>query len=185
MKTYIALLHGINVGGHNKIKMLELKQLFVDLGYFDVLTYIQSGNIIFNAKELSTIKIEKSIIDAIEKQFAYSIKVLVLTKTELNTIFNSNPFILKRDLDVSKLSVTLLNNKPVLDNIEQIETLIHASKDRFEIINKSVYLYLPDGSRNTKLTNNLFEKKLISSATSRNWRTITKLVELSTQQFES
>ena len=112
METYIALLRGINVGGHNKMKMLELKQLFVDLGYLDVVSYIQSGNVIFNSKKLHTVEIEKSIIDAIEKQFAYSIKVLVLTKTELNTIFNSNPFILKHNLDVSKLSITLLNNKP-------------------------------------------------------------------------
>ena len=185
METYIALLRGINVGGHNKIKMLELKQLFVDLGYFDIVSYIQSGNVIFNSKKLHTVEIEKSIIDAIEKQFAYSIKVLVLTKTELNTIFNSNPFILKHNLDVSKLSITLLNNKPELGEVVQIQDLVNSSDDTFEIINKSVYLYLPDGSRNTKLTNNLFEKKLKSSATSRNWRTITKLVELSTQQFES
>ncbi|MBG7630960.1 MAG: DUF1697 domain-containing protein [Bacteroidetes bacterium] len=185
METYIALLRGINVGGHNKMKMLELKQLFVDLGYLDVVSYIQSGNVIFNSKKLHTVEIEKSIIDAIEKQFAYSIKVLVLTKTELNTIFNSNPFILKHNLDVSKLSITLLNNKPELGEVVQIQNLVNSSDDTFEIINKSVYLYLPDGSRNTKLTNNLFEKKLKSSATSRNWRTITKLVELSTQQFES
>jgi len=185
MKTYIALLRGINVGGHNKIKMLELKQLFVDLSYFDIVTYIQSGNVIFSSKNLDTVEIEKSIIDAVEKQFTYSIKVLVLTKTQLNTIFNSNPFILKHNLDVSKLSITLLNNKPELGEVVQIQILIHSSNDAFEINNKSVYLYLPDGSRNTKLTNNLFEKKLKSSATSRNWRTITKLVELSNQQFES
>ena len=185
METYIALLRGINVGGHNKMKMLELKQLFVDLGYLDVVSYIQSGNVIFNSKKLHTVEIEKSIIDAIEKQFAYSIKVLVLTKTELNTIFNSNPFILKHNLDVSKLSITLLNNKPELGEVVQIQDLVNSSDDTFEIINKSVYLYLSDGSRNTKLTNNLFEKKLKSSATSRNWRTITKLVEISTQQFES
>jgi len=185
MKTYIALLRGINVGGHNKIKMLELKQLFVDLGYFDIVTYIQSGNVIFNSKKLNIVEIEKSIIDAIEKQFGYSIKVLVLTKTELNTVFSSNPFILKYPKDISKLSVTLLNNEPELGEVVQIQNLVNSSDDTFEIINKSVYLYLPDGSRNTKLSNNLFEKKLKSSATSRNWRTITKLVELSTQQFES
>jgi len=159
--------------------------LFVNLGYFDVASYIQSGNVIFNSKKLHTVEIEKSIIDAIEKKFAYSIKVLVLAKTELNTIFNSNPFILKHNLDVSKLSITLLNNKPELGEVVQIQDLVNSSDDNFEIINKSVYLYLSDGSRNTKLTNNLFEKKLKSSATSRNWRTITKLVELSTQQFES
>jgi len=185
MQTYIALLRGINVGGHNKIKMLELKQLFVNLGYFNVVSYIQSGNVIFNSKKLHTVEIEKSIIDAVEKQFGYSINVLVLTKNELNTVFSSNPFILKDTKDVSKLSVTLLNNEPEFEEVEQIQNLVRLSDDAFEIINKSVYLYLPDGSRNTKLTNNLFEKKLKSSATSRNWRTITKLVELSTQQFES
>lgn len=185
METYIALLRGINVGGHNKIKIFELKEIFVDLGYFDVVSYIQSGNVIFNSKKIHTVGIEKSIMDAIEKKFAYSIKVLVLTKTELTTIFNSNPFILKHNLDVSKLSITLLNYKPELGEVVKIQNVVNSSDDTFEIINKSVYLYLPDGSRNTKLTNNLFEKKLKYSATSRNRRTITKLVELSTQKFES
>lgn len=103
MTIYIALLRGINVSGHNKIKMVELKQLFNDLGFNEVTTYIQSGNVIFQSEELATNKIEQIIIEAIEKKFGYSIKVLVLTKNDLKTIFESNPFIQRENIDITKL----------------------------------------------------------------------------------
>lgn len=73
MGTYIALLRGINVTGHNKIKMTELKQLFIDSGFREVVTYIQSGNVIFQSEQSDISKIEQSIIKAIEKHFGYSI----------------------------------------------------------------------------------------------------------------
>lgn len=181
MTIYIALLRGINVSGHNKIKMVELKQLFIDLGFNEVTTYIQSGNVIFQSEELATNKIEQIIIEAIEKKFGYSIKVLVLTKNDLKTIFESNPFIQRENIDITKLHVTILKTKPETEGIESIENLIVTSDDEFKILNKSVFLYCPNGAGNTKLTINLFEKKLKTVATSRNWKTITKLVELSNQ----
>lgn len=181
MGTYIALLRGINVTGHNKIKMTELKQLFIDSGFSEVVTYIQSGNVIFQSEQLDILKIEQIIIKAVEKQFGYSIKVLVVTKSQLAAIFNSNPFIERENIDTTKLYVTLLSNQPEIDGIEQIEGLTATNDDAFKVIDKSVYLYCPNGYGRTKLNNNLFEKKLKSSATTRNWKTITKLIELSNQ----
>lgn len=181
MGTYIALLRGINVTGHNKIKMTELKQLFIDSGFREVVTYIQSGNVIFQSEQSDISKIEQSIIKVIEKHFGYSIKVLVVTKSHLAAIFNSNPFIERENIDLTKLYVTLLSNQPEIDGIEQIEELLATNDDAFEVIDKSVYLYCPNGYGRTKLNNNLFEKKLNSSATTRNWKTITKLIELSNQ----
>ncbi len=177
--TYIALLRGINVSGSNKIKMAELKQLFLDLGYKDVSTYIQSGNVIFTSNIKEPILIEDTIISAISKHFGYAIKVLVLTKNELTTIFNSNPFLAKDPtLDISKLYVTILNTKRDLAVIPPIEILIETSDDEFQLIENTIYLYCPNGYGKTKLNNNLFEKKLKVSATTRNWNTISKLVEL-------
>src|SRR4030065_1129026 len=95
MLTYIALLRGINVSGHHKIKMTELKQLFLDLGYHDVATYIQSGNVIFKSNIKELILIENTIISAISKYFGPAIEVLILTKNDLITIFNANPFLAK------------------------------------------------------------------------------------------
>ena len=182
MKTHIALLRGINVTGHNKIKMTELKRLFESLGYYNVVTYIQSGNVIFQSKEKNATYIEQTIVETVEKQFGHTIKVLVLTKNELTFIFDSNPFIEKdENIDITKLHVTLLNANPEITVIPSIEKLTSATDDEFKIIEKTVYLYCPNGYGKTKLNNNLFEKKLKANATTRNWKTITKLVELSNQ----
>ncbi|SNR38068.1 DUF1697 domain-containing protein [Lutibacter flavus] len=182
MTTYIALLRGINVSGKNIIKMVELKQLFINLGYYDVITYIQSGNVLFKSSIKEQQLLEDTIVAAISKHFEYDVNVLVLTKNELTTIFNSNPFLAKDSaMDISKLHLTLLNNEPDLSKKHQIETLVINSDDEFIIHKNSVYLHCPNGQAKTKLTNNLFQKKLNSAATTRNWRTITKLIELSNQ----
>jgi uncharacterized protein (DUF1697 family) len=182
MTTYIALLRGINVSGHHKINMAELKQLFLDLGYKDVSTYIQSGNVIFKSNIKEPILIEDTIISAISRHFGHAIKVLVITKNEITTIFNSNPFLAKDPtMDISKLYVTILHKKADLAGIPPIEILAATSDDEFKLIENTIYLFCPNGAGNTKLTNNLFEKKLKTAATTRNWRTITKLLELSTQ----
>ncbi len=179
MKTYITLLRGINVSGKNLIKMAELKQLFATIGFKNAITYIQSGNVIFTSIEKNTSKIETKITKAIKTKFSYDIKVLVITKKELEITFNSNPYTKINDVDVTKLCVTFLRNNPTLENVPQIEKLISNANDEFKITKKSIYLYCPTGFAKTKLTNNLFERKLKTDATTRNWRTITKLVELS------
>jgi uncharacterized protein (DUF1697 family) len=180
MTTYIALLRGINVSGKNIIKMVELKQLFLDLGYHNVITYIQSGNVIFKSNIKEPLLLEDTIVSGISKRFGYTVNVLVLTKNELTTIFNANPFLAKDPtMDISKLHVTLLNTEPDLSNKHQIEMLVINSEDEFIIHENSVYLYCPNGQAKTKLTNNLFQKKLNSAATTRNWKTVTKLVKLS------
>ena len=179
MNTFIALLRGINVSGHNKIKMVDLKLLFINIGFYNVDIYIQSGNVIFKSEELNTLKIEKTIITAIEKQFKYSIKVLVLTNTELTTIFNSNPFLDRESIDISKLCATLLNSNPNLDSLHEVIQLGLKNNDELSHLNKTIYLHCPNGFGKTKLTNNLFERKFKVDATTRNWKTITKLIELS------
>lgn len=179
MITYIALLRGINVGGHNKIKMIELKQLFVDLNYTNIRTYIQSGNVIFQSKEHTILKIENNIIKALKTIFGYELKVIVITKEELKIAFNSNPYLKINAIDLTKLGVIFLRNTPSLENAPQIEELVSNSEDEFKIIEKTIYLHCPTGFAKTKLTNNLFERKLKSDATSRNWKTVTKLIELS------
>ncbi|MFK5958699.1 MAG: DUF1697 domain-containing protein [Lutibacter sp.] len=184
MKTYIALLRGINVSGHHKIKMIELRQLFNGLNFKNVSTYIQSGNVIFTSTKNNISKIENSIIEAVKIKFGYDVKVIVITKNELGIIFKSNPFLETSTIEITKLSVTFLKKIPNLENIPQIEELVLNTKDDFKLIEKSIYLYLPTGAAKTKLTNNLFERKLKIDATTRNWKTVTKLVELSSQTIE-
>ena len=184
MNTYIALLRGINVSGYNKIKMVDLKQLFIDLNYNNVTTYIQSGNVIFQDKEDVVSKIENNILKAIKTKFGYDLKVLVITKNELKTIFNSNPYIERSSIDITKLCVTFLSTSPILENISEIEKLVSNNEDKFIVFEKHIFLHCPSGFARTKLTNNLFERKLKSVATTRNWKTVTKLVELSNESIE-
>ena len=184
MNTYIALLRGINVSGYNKIKMVDLKQLFIDLSFNNITTYIQSGNVIFQDEENDVSKIENNILKAIKTKFGYDLKVLVITKNELETIFNSNPYLNRSSIDITKLCVTFLSTNPIVENIAEIETLVSNNEDEFKVIGKIIYLHCPTGFAKTKLTNNLFERKLKSIATTRNWKTITKLVELSNESVE-
>jgi len=179
MITYIALLRGINVSGKNILKMADLKQLFVDLGFSNVTTYIQSGNIIFMSQETNIAAIETQIFEGIKQLFGYSVKVLIITNKQLKIVYTSNLFLLRESIDITKLHVTFLKGNYCLDEIKNLEKLISTTNEEFKIIANWAYLYLPNGAGKAKLTNNLFEKKLKTTATSRNWRTITKLVELS------
>lgn len=179
MTTFIALLRGINVSGKNLIKMVELKELLIVIGFSEVTTYIQSGNVIFNYDEPSISKIEQTIFKAIKDHFGIETKVIILTRSELSTIFNSNPFLERTPIDISKLCVTILSNLPNLEGVEQIEQINSNSNDEYFIKDKFIYLNCPNGFGRTKLTNNLFERKLKVAATTRNWKTITKLIALS------
>lgn len=181
MTTYIALLRGINVSGKNSIKMADLKELLQLQGYTDVLTYIQSGNIIFKSNKIKVKELETQISTAINKKYGYHVNVLIITKEELQTIFNSNPFLKNEAHEIAKLHVTLLNTEPDLTQLQKIETLVKSSDDEFIIMGKCVFLHCPNGYGKTKLNNSLFERKLKSPATTRNWKTITKLIELSNE----
>jgi len=183
MSIYIALLRGINVSGYNKIKMTELKLLFINEGFNDITTYIQSGNVIFKSDESDTNKLEKQLIKAIKLQFNYSISVLILAEEKLQTIYTSNPFLQRSNIDISKLYVTLLNDAPFKEGIPLLKSY-STKQEEFYIDNKTVYLYYPNGYGRSKLTNNVIESKLKTSATSRNWKTISKLVELNSKKIE-
>lgn len=180
MNTFIALLRGINVSGHNSIKMADLKQLLLNANLKNVVTYIQSGNVVFNSRETSEDFFETLISKKIKEAYGYDVKVLVISKEYLNIVFNNNQLLKDSLLDFKKSCVTFLEKEPTEEGKEKIYEL--ASKDELLIFNdKIAYIYCPNGFGRTKLSNNNFEKKLKISATSRNWNTITKLVELSNQ----
>jgi len=180
MPAYIALLRGINVSGKNKIKMVELKQLLINVGFSNVVTYIQSGNVVFSSEETNTSKIEKQIVTAIQGNFGFSIKTLVLEKMELINVFESNPFKENTNFDFKKICATFLEKIPNEEGKAKVFALAD-SDEQVVFKDKTAYLYCPNGFGRTKLTNNNIENKLKFSATSRNWNTVTKLVELSNQ----
>jgi len=178
MEKFVSLLRGINVSGQKKIKMAELKAMYLSLGFQNVETYIQSGNVVFESKITDKSEIKKLIENAIKKQFDFDVPVHVLCKLEIEDAFKLNPFLKRKNIPIEHLGITFLENSPDASPLQSISELSVAGKDEFQIIDKNIFLLLPNGFGRTKLSNNMFERKLKTNATSRNWKTITKLVEM-------
>ena len=173
MPKQIALLRGINVGGRNKIKMADLYELLTKNGLKEVSTYIQSGNILFqNHRSNSTNA--KSIKALIADQYGYDIRVMVRDAKSLTTIVAKKPF---SESQAEFLHVTLLSSKPKASAIKAIPRLDFGD-DEFKIVDDVAYIYCPDGYAKTKLNNSFFESKLNIDATTRNWKTLNKLIEM-------
>ena len=176
MKKFIALLRGINVSGQKIIKMSDLKSLFEDLGFHDVATYIQSGNVVFSSKEKSGEKLEAKISSTIKNKFGFDAQVVVINPEEIEYVLKNNPFI-KRKKDTNKLCVTFLSETPSVVNIEKLSAINYSPEEYF-IEGKHIYLFVPNGFGKAKLNINLFENKLKVVGTSRNWKTVKALSEL-------
>jgi len=176
---YISLLRGINVSGQKKIKMADLKSLYEDLGYHSVITYIQSGNVIFETGEKDKASIQMKIESAIKTSFKFEVPVILRTTNELKKIIKQNPFEVK-DLsaDGSKVLVSLLSGKPEKPKVIEIKKFA-ADAESLESKGMEIYLHCPNGYGKSKLSNAFVETKLGLSATTRNWKTIIKLSELS------
>lgn len=178
MQKYVSLLRGINVSGQKKIIMKELKMIFLNIGFKDVETYIQSGNVVFDSsipeKNEIQIKIEKEIFN----KYNFHVSVCVLNRFEMETAFSQNPYLLDKNIDEKHLSITFLNDVPKEEFFDEISVLSKKGGDEFQIIDKYIYLLLPNSAGRSKLTINLFERKLKTTATSRNWKTMTRLVEM-------
>ncbi len=173
MKTYIALLRGINVGGHKKILMADLRSLFVSLGFTEVRTYIQSGNIVFRTSEKER-GLEGKITEAIELKYGFKVLVLVKKASEIAKIVSKCPFSEEKR---EKSFFVLLGESPSEENIE-ITAAISYTGEEFHITRNCVYLYCSISYHKAKMSNNFFEKKLKVTATTRNYRTMAKLLEI-------
>jgi len=178
MKTYISLLRGINIGGHKKIKMDSLRDGFSSLGYTNIKTYIQSGNILFCSKEEDKTKLEREISSMIMDKYGFDVPVLVLISDDLNEVITNNPFANSINHKKEFIHITFISNEVKEINYKEIESK-KESEDEYKIINKAIYLYLQKGYGNTKIHNNFFEKLLKTQATTRNWKTCLELLEMS------
>jgi uncharacterized protein (DUF1697 family) len=158
--------------------MAGLKAMYEALQCKDVVTYIQSGNVIFKrADDISQSDLVENIQNAIVEKYKFEVPVIIRTKARIERIIAENPFLQQSDVDPEKLHVTFLSNLPGEEKIKKIETS-NFLPDQFKITGEEVYLYCPSGYGNTKLSNTFFENKLKVTATTRNWRTINKLLEL-------
>ena len=180
MKTYIALLRGINVTGYNMIKMKDLTVHLASLKYSNIKTYIQSGNILFESDNKESKIFEKEIHHLIENKFGFNVPVIVKTTEEMKKVHKNNPFVNGSNSDINKLYVTFLSEAPLKENIvKMVETKIDADEFILTDDNNVVYLNCGNGYGKTKLSNTFFESKLKVTATTRSWKTVEKLVEMS------
>jgi uncharacterized protein (DUF1697 family) len=181
MTIYIALLRGINVGGHKSIAMADLRALCVELGLSDVQTVLQSGNLIFTAPASTGTDLEEKLETKLEKaadeHLGLSTTFIVRSAPDWLEITKNNPYPQHATNDPSHLVLALLKATP---SKEAWEALQSAIKGR-EIVHGAghqAYIYYPDGIGNSRLTNALIESKLMTSATARNWNTVLKLAHL-------
>ena len=178
MITYIAFLRGINVGGHHKIKMADLREMLQKMNFEAIETYIQSGNIVFKTKNSNKATLEKEMKAEIAKTFGFDIPVLVRERTNLEKILKESPFTNATDIEANKIYYVLLKNEvqeSFLDNLQQE----NYPNELFVITKKCIYLNCRNGAGKAKLTTTILEKKLKVEATTRNHRTLLKLIELS------
>ena len=176
MNTYVAILRGINVSGQRVILMKDLKALFQKAGYENIMTYIQSWNIVFQSPEKDREILAKKITELIKNHFNFEVPVLIIPAHEIEKIITENPYNDGKK-DIAKLHVTLLWNRPDVKLLSTTRDEKFQS-DEFTISDTVIYLYCPDGYGMTKFSTTFFEKKLGVNATTRNWKTITALHDL-------
>ena len=177
METYIAILRGINVSGQKKIKMADLKAHLEELNFKNVQTYIQSGNVIFEHETTSPEDLENEIVKKIYEKYGFQVPTIIKIPSELKYVINNNPFRDDPNKETNRLYVTFLSDVPSSINLEKLETIDY-SPEEYILDGKNIYFYSPNGYGNAKMNNNFFENKLKVAATTRNWNTVNKLIEI-------
>ena len=172
---YAALLRGINVGGHNKVPMAELRALLTDLGYTDMATHLQSGNAIFSSHgPAATLELE--IATAVAARFGVSCAVMVRTGAELAAAVRASPLGGEPE-NPSRYFVAFLSRQPPAEVLRELDG-VSFEPDALWVRGREAYLWCPAGAGETKLTNAALEKRLGVAATARNWNTVTKLASV-------
>ncbi len=175
MNTYIALFRGINVGGHNKLLMKDLRELMEDLGYQNVDTYIQTGNVVFQTEDSDKQNLSVTISSGVEENHGFKPDVFVLERKELEEAIANNPFP-EAEYKPKSLHLNFLISEPSDPDLAFLRDIKQES-ERFVLKSKVFYLHAPDGIGRSKLAGKT-EKALGVSTTGRNWRTVQKIKEM-------
>lgn len=176
--TYAALLRGINVGGSRKVPMADLRTLLADLGHDDVRTYLQSGQAVFSSGHGSEESLADEIAQAIDKRFGFGVDVIVRDHAYLRAIADACPFP-AADLEPKQLHVTYFSAPVTADRFAGIDQDAYLPEE-FRLADRALYLYAPNGLGRSKLAEHLSKPRISKGviATTRNWNTVVKLVEM-------
>jgi uncharacterized protein (DUF1697 family) len=176
MPVYIALLRGINVGPHKRMKMEKLRDSCAALGLSSVKTYIQSGNLVCQAKS-SPSAFSKNLEQQILADFGFSVDVVSRTREELKQIIANNPMLKERGLDPAKFHVVFLSETPAPEALKKLQALTLAP-DRVSATKEEIYFYFPNGVSGSSLWKHPIDRVLTVTSTMRNWNTVNKLYEM-------
>lgn len=175
MKTYIALLRGINVGGQKLLLMSELASMLENIGLRNVETYVQSGNVVFQSEETNVSLLADTIRAAVKKSSSFEPQVLLLKPRDIEKAVRENPFP-EAESEPKTLHLFFLSSEPRSLDLDALES-IKSSRERFTFKDGVFYLHAPDGIGRSRLAANA-EKLLGVPMTGRNWRTVRKIMEM-------
>lgn len=177
MTTHLALLRGINVSGHNMIKMEALKTTLENIGFENVQTYIQSGNVFVDTLEENASKVGFLIKQEIYKVFGHDVPIVVIGKNDLEACFKNNSFLKDKEVDLKKIYVAFISKILRSDSINDLK-ISQFKPDLASIDESRIYIKYDVGAGKTRLDQKYIEKKLNVTATIRNWNTVTQLLKM-------
>jgi len=178
MITYAAFLRGVNMTGHNTIRMAELSDMVRKLGFSDAETYIQSGNVIFNYSGKQDEASLTSVIEAgIKERFGHNVRAMLRSLPELRSLTRKNPYLNEDKFDSARMAVLMLHEEPDENQILKVKDVDYPP-DKFKISGKEIFIFCPNGFGKTKLYTNFFENKMKVTGTARNWKTMLTILEM-------
>lgn len=169
MARTVALLRGINVGGNKKVPMARLREVIGELGYSDIKTYVNSGNVVFGGRKAS----QKRIEDALEAEFGWRIPVVLRTREELAAVIEANP-LGAQATNLSRYLVSFSGSAQPLD-ATKMDGVTPGRNEDYAIAGREAYLWLPDGVHSSPLAKAVTDRRFGVVLTARNWRTVEKL----------
>ncbi|KDN54396.1 DUF1697 domain-containing protein [Flavobacterium seoulense] len=182
MTTHLALLRGINVSGHNMMKMEALQKMLENIGYTNVKTYIQSGNVFVTTDEENPAAVGFKIKQEIFKIFGHDVPVVVINKEDLVSCLNNNIFLKEKEPDTKKLYVAFVSTELHKDRIHDLK-MSQVKPDEVHIDKNRIYIKYAVSAGKTRLDQKYIEKKLNLTATIRNWNTVNQLLKMY-EEFE-
>jgi uncharacterized protein (DUF1697 family) len=180
MPTYVILLRAVNLAGHGKLPMADFRKLLVGLGFERVETYIQSGNAVVDATGTAA-RVAQAVAAGLEKLTGAPAGVVVRTHEQMDRVVRENPFAAEA-VDGARVHAAFLSGSPgeeAAAGLERIVTQYPKRRDRYRLVEDTLYLHLPDGAAETKFTGKSLDKALGVMGTARNWNTVLKLHQMS------
>ena len=182
MNTHIALLRGVNVGGHQKVPMTDLRALVAKLGFTDVRSLLHSGNLVFRSDGPSgseaSAEIERLLQAELKKRVGIDTDFFVRSASEWKAVIAKNPFRKEAERDPAHLAAMFLKDAPTAKQVAALEQAI-VGRETFRVEGRLAYIVYPDGTGNSKLTSALIDRKFETRGTGRNWNTELKLAAMS------